>query len=60
VAPNATDRRKISHDGTYGYGQVVFPFGGGAVPPREPQIRPKFGHLTANISKTVSRSVSLA
>ena len=40
-------------------GQVLFPFGGGV--PRDPQIRnlwPKFGHLTANISKTVSRSVT--
>ena len=55
-----TDRREILHGGTY-WSQTGPPILG-AVPQAEPLqfqiLGLNFGHLTANISKTVSRSVT--
>ena len=48
------------HDGTYRSRQVLSSFGGGAPrgTPKSEILGLNFGRLTANISKTVSRSVT--
>jgi len=57
-----TDRREILHDGTlYRSRTDLLPLGKGGNPmgtPRSENIGLNFGHLTANISKTISRSVT--
>ena len=56
-----TDRREILHDGTYKYKHFLLPFGGDTQEiPKIPNFGGggSFGYLTANISKTVSRSVT--
>jgi len=56
---SGTDRREILHDGTYRSRTDLLPFGGG-IPgaPKSEILGLRFGHLTANVSKTVSRSVT--
>jgi len=60
LGDGGTDRREILHEGTYRTRTDLLPSWG-----RYPRGTPKseilglnFGHITANISKTVSRSVT--
>jgi len=54
-----TDRREILHDGIIAARQKVSPFAGGAPSDFQMQILGlNFGHLTANISNSVSRNVT--
>jgi len=58
LGDGGTDRREILHDGIYRSQRDLLPFKGGTPgDPKSEILGLKFGHLTANISKTVSRSV---
>ena len=61
VGNGGTDRHEILHDGTYRSRMCLLPFGGGTYHDGNLQIPNfglNFGHLTANISKTLTRSVT--
>jgi len=60
LGDRGTNRREIWHDGTYRSRAGLLPFWGGApgVYPKSKILGLNLSHLTANISKTVSRSVT--
>ena len=59
LGDGGTDRREILHDGRYRSRTGLLPFWGGAPmgSPKSDILGLNFGHLTANISKMVSRTV---
>ena len=61
LGDGGTDRREILHDGIYrSHAERSSPFWGGVArgSPKSEILGLNFGHFTANISKTASRSVT--
>ena len=58
LGDGGTDRREILHDGTYQCQTDLLPWGGTPGSPKSEILGINFGHLTATISKMVSRSVT--